>query len=109
MAPSRPVFPFLTARDGRPWGKPADDATAIAELEAMRRSGVSFIATAWPAFWWLDHYESFARYLRTSFHCAHASPNAIVFDLRKAAEVEPAYEAFAAQARTPSASRSAGT
>jgi hypothetical protein len=45
------AIPFLQ-RDGQYWGRPADDTTAIEELERLRTDGASFIAFAWPAFWW---------------------------------------------------------
>jgi hypothetical protein len=53
----RRVLPFLE-RDGQYWGAPPDDATAVAELERLRRAGAAFIAFAWPSFWWLDHYPA---------------------------------------------------
>src|SRR5262249_38445511 len=36
------VFPFLE-RDGQYWGPPPDDATALRELERLRRAGASHI------------------------------------------------------------------
>jgi hypothetical protein len=43
------MIPFLE-RDGRYWGHPSDDETAIQELERLRRSGANFIVFAWLAF-----------------------------------------------------------
>lgn len=51
----RSILPFLE-RNGEYAGKPADDRTAIRELERLRGAGVGFFAFAWPAFWWLDCY-----------------------------------------------------
>ena len=75
-------LPFLE-RDGAYWGRPADDETAIKELERLRQSGASFIVFAWPAFWWLDHYEGLARYLTTNFRCALKNSRLVAFDLRR--------------------------
>src|SRR5262249_16198184 len=64
----RPVLPFLE-RDGQYWGAPPDDDTAIRGLERLRRCGASFLAFAWPAFWWLEYYTGFRSHLRSQFHC----------------------------------------
>ncbi|MBM4464923.1 MAG: glycosyltransferase [Chloroflexi bacterium] len=74
-------IPFLE-RDGQYWGPPADDDTAICELERLRRSGASFIVFAWPAFWWLDHYAGLHRHLRSAYRCALENDRLVVFDLR---------------------------
>jgi glycosyltransferase involved in cell wall biosynthesis len=75
----RSVLPFLE-RDGEPWGLPADDSQAIAELERMRRGGVQFMAFAWPSFWWLDHYRALARQLE-SFPCVLRNDRVVIFSL----------------------------
>ena len=64
----RRALPFLE-RGGEYAGPPADDATAIAELERMRANGAAFLAFAWPAFWWLDYYAGLRRYVES-----HLSP-----------------------------------
>ena len=51
----RVVLPFLE-RDGVYHGSPPDDATALSEFERLRGEGAGFMAYAWPAFWFLDHY-----------------------------------------------------
>ncbi|OYD92638.1 hypothetical protein CDG76_24330 [Nostoc sp. 'Peltigera membranacea cyanobiont' 210A] len=63
------------------WGPPANDAIAIQELERLHRSGASFIVFGWPAFWWLDYYVEFTRYLRTRFRCVLENERLVVFDL----------------------------
>lgn len=75
-------IPFLE-RDGQYWGPPPDDETAITELERLKRQGAKFIAFAWPAFWWLEHYGEFHRYLKSQFPCALENQRLVVFDLRK--------------------------
>jgi cephalosporin hydroxylase len=68
-------------RDGQYWGPPPDDAAAIRELERLRQGGARFLAVAWPAFWWLDHYSEFHKYLRSRFGCTLENDDVIVFDL----------------------------
>ncbi|HVN89451.1 MAG TPA: class I SAM-dependent methyltransferase [Candidatus Binataceae bacterium] len=78
--PARRALPFLE-RDGRPWGKPLDDATAIRELERMRTAGADAVVFAWPSFWWLNYYSEFQRYLRSRFPCVRENDCIIAFDL----------------------------
>lgn len=47
----------------------------------MRREGAKFIAFAWPAFWWLDHYEKFQEYLRSQFPCILENERLVIFEL----------------------------
>jgi hypothetical protein len=85
----RRAVPFLE-RDGRYWGAPPDDATAIRELERLRRAGASFVVFAWPAFWWLDHYGGLREHLRSKFRCVMENDLLVAFDLRPRAEtLEP--------------------
>jgi glycosyl transferase family 2 len=77
----RRVVPFLE-KDGGYWGPPDDDTTAVRELERLRRAGASFIAFAWPAFWWLDYYTALKRHLDTSARPVLRNERVIVYDLR---------------------------
>jgi lauroyl/myristoyl acyltransferase len=76
------AIPFLE-REGQYWGLPADDETAIREMERLRSGGANFLAFALPAFWWLEHYKEFARYLRRKFPCIRKDERLVVFDLRQ--------------------------
>lgn len=78
----RHPIPFLE-HDGQYWGLPADDATAIEELERLRRSEAGSIVFAWPTFWWLEYYSIFHHYLRSRFSCILESEHLIVFDLKR--------------------------
>ena len=78
---TRRAIPFLE-RDGRYWGPPADDASAIDELERLRGAGAMFAVFAWPAFWWLDHYRGFRRHLEARYRCALRNDRLLAFDLR---------------------------
>jgi hypothetical protein len=78
----RLAIPFLE-RDGQYWGRPQDDDTAIRELERLRRSeAIKCIAFAWPAFWWLESYPDFAKYLQSQFPCHLSNERLVVFGLR---------------------------
>lgn len=77
----RRTTPFLE-RGGQYNGPPPDDETAISEMERLREAGVGFIAFAWPAFWWLDHYTGLHEYLVTNFRCTLENDRLRVFDLR---------------------------
>jgi glycosyltransferase involved in cell wall biosynthesis len=81
LGAERRVLPFLE-RDGQYWGAPPDDATAIRELERLRRSGASFLVFAWPAFWWLECYAQFSAYIRAQYSCLLANERLVVFNLR---------------------------
>jgi|GEM_PF-227657 len=74
------AIPFLE-REGRYWGRPADDATAIRELERLREAGASFIAFVWPAFWWLNYYSHFSRYLRAMYRRVLENERLLLFAL----------------------------
>ena len=79
----REAIPFLE-RNGAFYGRPADDATAISELERLRSERrPAFAIIVWLAFWWLDYYTGLADYLRESFPCVLANERLIAFDLRR--------------------------
>jgi hypothetical protein len=80
---SRRAIPFLE-RDGRYWGPPPDDETAIRELERLRQTEApSFIVFGWPAFWWLEYYTEFQRYLRSRFKCLLENERVVLFELHR--------------------------
>lgn len=75
-------LPFLE-KGGEYWGPPADDETAIRELERMRKAhGAEFIVFGWPAFWWLDFYRNFNEYLLKNFRRVLHNERLMAFDLR---------------------------
>jgi hypothetical protein len=77
----RRARPFLE-HDGEYWGPPADDATAIRELERLRRAGAAFIVFGWPSFWWFGHYKSFHQHLRALFPCLLENERLVIFKLK---------------------------
>jgi len=78
----RQVIPFVE-RNRAYWGLPADDETAIRELERSRQSGANYMVIGWPAFWWLDYYDGFHRYLRSHYRCMLENERVVVFDLQR--------------------------
>jgi hypothetical protein len=64
---------------------PADSATAIEHMEALRTDGAAFIVFPSSARWWLRHYRGFSEHLETRYERLHASERGVVFDLRQAA------------------------
>jgi hypothetical protein len=79
--PGRRCLPFLE-RDGQFWGPPPDDATAIGELERLRKGGAGFFVLGWPALWWLEQYPGLHSHLRERFRCPVDNGRLVVFDLR---------------------------
>ena len=78
----RQAIPFLE-RDGHYWGPPADDETAIGELERLRQGGAGYVVFGWPGFWWLEYYGGLHRHLRTNFRCLLENERLVVFELRE--------------------------
>jgi SAM-dependent methyltransferase len=79
--PNRHVLPFIE-REGRWWGPPENDQTALHELARLRKTGASYFVYAWPSFWWTEHYAQFSQHLRRAFPCILDNQRLIVFDLR---------------------------
>lgn len=59
----------LTEADGETLGLPADDADALARLDAALGKDRHFIAVLSPAFWWLEHYQAFAAHIEKQAQC----------------------------------------
>jgi glycosyltransferase involved in cell wall biosynthesis len=62
-------------------GRPATDASAVAELERARADGMTHLVVAWPALWWLEHYAGLRAYVQARFRRLAASERVVVFDL----------------------------
>jgi len=84
VAPRR-CIPFLE-KDGRYWGKPADDEAAIREVARLRLSGANFIIFVSSTFWWLEQYPGLRHYLYSNFLCALQDHRLLAFNLRVGAE-----------------------
>jgi 2-polyprenyl-3-methyl-5-hydroxy-6-metoxy-1,4-benzoquinol methylase len=75
------AMPF-PERAGQYCGPPADDVSAIDELERLRARGALFAVVAWPAFWWLECYPGLRGHLGSRYRRVLDSERLIVFDLR---------------------------
>jgi predicted O-methyltransferase YrrM len=78
----RRIIPFLE-REGQYWGPPADDTSAIQELERLRQSGATSIVFTWPSFWWLDYYSEFHNYLRSNYQYLFDDERIVMFKLSR--------------------------
>jgi len=65
------------------WSSPQSDDLAIAELNGFRHDGATFVAFAWPAFWWLDYYRELAAYLRANGRCLLENDLLVIFALEE--------------------------
>jgi hypothetical protein len=63
---------------------PAESNAAIQHLEALRARGSQFLLIPGTAFWWLDHYEDFARHLDANYQRIWDDDTCIIFRLSDA-------------------------
>ena len=75
------AIPF-SEKDGKYWGPPADDESAIHEFERLLERGSNFLMIAWPSFWWLDYYKEWHQHILNNFPCILKNERLVVFDLR---------------------------
>ncbi|MCI0636374.1 MAG: glycosyltransferase family 4 protein, partial [Actinobacteria bacterium] len=68
---------------------PADSASAIRHLEAVRNRGARYLALPNTAFWWLHHYCDFGRHLWERHRRIHSDEEVVVFDLGDSARRDP--------------------
>jgi hypothetical protein len=81
------ITPF-PEKEGIYWGPPSNDKMAISELETLRNTGTEYLVIAWSAFWWLDYYRQFSKYLDSRFPRLVTSDRLVIFDLQyRSAEV----------------------
>jgi hypothetical protein len=80
----RPSSNFPAGPDGRyPGFAPAEDAGAIAHLEAQRGKGAAFLVVPDSAGWWLEHYPTFGEHLAGRYEVtAHEKGVGWLIDLR---------------------------
>jgi len=74
------LWPFLE-HEGQYWGPPADDRTALSELERLRKTGATHIVFAWSSFWWLEYFGGFASALRSRGRALLENDRLIIFRL----------------------------
>jgi glycosyltransferase involved in cell wall biosynthesis len=80
--PGKLTLPFIE-KEGKYWGAPPDDASAIQELERLRLKGAVYIVFAWPSFWWLSYYLEFKEYIEKKFTCIAEDNDIIVYEREK--------------------------
>jgi len=76
----RKVLPFIE-KDGHYNGAPSDDVVAINEINRMHKNGAGFLVLAWQAFWWIDYYPEWFKYLFTKFKCILRNDRILIFEL----------------------------
>ena len=80
----RRAYHFPRTPEGEYAGKhPPDAAAAIAELEALRRTGVTHFVLPTPYLWWLEFYGEFARHLQEEYKLIHETADCYVYDVRQ--------------------------
>ncbi len=60
---------------------PAEDASAVDALEALRRQGGRYLLLSPHAQWWLETYPELEAHLRARYRRAAEAPSCVVFDL----------------------------
>lgn len=75
------IVPF-TEKNGVFNGLPADDTSAIAEIERQQKNGACFIIFFSATFWILDYYKGLSDYLRSQYTFIVNNEHLIGFDLR---------------------------
>jgi hypothetical protein len=60
---------------------PADSGKAVQHLQALQRKGAGFLLLPSTAFWWLDFYNDFQRYLDSCCRKIAADQSCIIYQL----------------------------
>jgi glycosyltransferase involved in cell wall biosynthesis len=66
---------------------------AIDLLKTARLKGADFLFVSAAEQWWLHHYDRFAGYLKSNFHCLNDDDHFVAFDLRKSSVVPSGFAA----------------
>jgi predicted O-methyltransferase YrrM len=61
---------------------PAETSDVIDALRRSTSSGVEFVAFAWPAFWWFDHFAGLQTFLDLHAHQILSTKRVVAYDLR---------------------------
>jgi hypothetical protein len=83
-----PVSPRLDNRvwvrfSGR-WREPIGQAAAARMFERFRREGIGFVVFAWPALWWLRHYDALRRSILAATTLLDLGDGYAVFEINRA-------------------------
>jgi hypothetical protein len=78
----RTVWPFPQTADGVYSGvQPRDTATALAQIEALRRRGGRFLMFPRTAWWWFDRYDGLRPTLEVWYRMVWVDQSCLVFEL----------------------------
>jgi glycosyltransferase involved in cell wall biosynthesis len=78
---------FPRQEDGEwPGYYPKEDGVAVAHLESLRSQGARFFVLPSTAFWWLDHYPSFAAHLDAQYRVVRGDESCRIYDLEATGE-----------------------
>lgn len=91
LATTREILHFDTA-----WAGPLPEASIISQWERFRRLGSQFIAFAWPALWWLEHYQELSNRIVAACEGLRVEDGLVLFDLRPGVRAQREQQ-FAAQ------------
>lgn len=78
----RRKLPYVE-HEGQYWGPPADDVAAVEEMERLLASGARYVAVAWTADWWLDHYRGLGTWLRARARAVTETGDVTIFALER--------------------------
>jgi hypothetical protein len=86
-----PTLLRLARRRGRqfpdrrllPDGYPADDRSAVEQLELARECGLTHLVFTSATAWWLEHYAGFGEHLAASSVLIHHDDDCRIYDLRR--------------------------
>lgn len=82
----RHAIPF-PQQDGVYAGPPPDSKSAVQAFDTlMQERLIDYVVVAWPAFWWMEYYESFFSTLRSRYSTVMENSRLIIFDLSKGAK-----------------------
>ena len=62
---------------------PLDSAEAISNLEDLRNRGATYLVFPFRSRWWLDYYNDFAVYLKTSTEAVEVTPRFAIYRLTR--------------------------
>jgi hypothetical protein len=62
---------------------PEDSATAIDQLEKLRKRGAQFLLLPSTMYWWFDHYSEFKHHLDTRYRVVVRQPDCAIYALSK--------------------------
>lgn len=78
---NRTRIPF-TEKYGVYAGPPADDNSAISEIEKQKVNGADYLVIPWSCFWYLNYFKEMTRHIQTNYTCIVDHELVRIFDLQ---------------------------